>query len=111
MTRYKSLTEESAHESSRNHHLAQGAFVGTCPADAESPEGAAPGCALAQGARVGAIGPGGSREVSGNVDGTPLGFVDGAGTFALAHGALVPGPAECVADGTFSSGRRDCAAV
>lgn len=56
-----------------------------------SPVGAGPtGCEFAQGALVGAIGPGGSLEVSGSADGI-LDVVDGPPpALTVAHGAAVP---------------------
>lgn len=56
-----------------------------------SPVGAGPaGCEPAQGALVGAIGPGGSLEVSGRADGI-LDVVGGPlPALAVVHGAAVP---------------------
>lgn len=59
-------------------HFAQGAFVGP------SPGGGGGRCALAHGALVEAIGPGGKREVSGSV-----GAPDGSVGLPVAHGAAV----------------------
>lgn len=79
-----------------SRYLAHGAFVGIWPADVESPGGAGPpGWDVAQGALVGAIGPGGCLDVLGTVKVGALGtLVVNPGAFVLAHGALVPGPSE-----------------
>lgn len=60
-------------------HFAQGALVGP------SPLGGGGACALAQGALVGVMGPGGRREVCGGVGAAP----DESVGLPVAHGAAV----------------------
>lgn len=71
----------------QRHHLAQGALVTGFPS--ALPPGAAEGCELAQGTRVGVIGPGGNVDVLVSVGG--ILDADGPpGPREVAQGAAVP---------------------